>query len=112
MVTQKIIKEIYRKYGKPPRSIEALDVPRYIDILSEHHHLVCEDDEIVNRGLDALNPFSRFLIRRLNAILEFDSVVAFVFEKHILFFDKHSSNMHVHFKPEKTGLLSKIFGKK
>lgn len=111
MVTQKIIKEIYRKYGKPPRDIASLEIPRYLDILSEHHRLECEDGEIVNKNMEEFNPFARILIKRLTAVLNFDSVVAFVFEKHILFFDKHSPNMHVHFKPEKKGFFSRLFGK-
>lgn len=111
MVTQKIIKEIYRKYGKTPSDIASLELPRYLDMLSEHHRLECEDGEIINKDLDEFNPFKRILIKRLTAVLSFDSVVAFVFERHILFFDRHSSNMHVHFKPEKKSFFSKFFSK-
>lgn len=112
MVTQKVIKEIYKKYSKPPRNADDLSIPRFIEILKEHHDLRCEDGEIVNRSVDELNPFARMLICRLNGILEFDKHVAFVFGNHIIFFDKNSDNMHIHFKPEKKGFLSRLFGKK
>lgn len=111
MVTQKVIKEIYKKYTKPPRDIEDLQINHHLGLLKEHHELVCEDGEIINKRLDAFNPFSRMLVRRLNAILEFDKVVAFVFDNHILFFDKYTENMHIHFKPEKKNFMSKLFGK-
>ena len=109
MVTKKLINEIYKKYSKPPKDPESLEIPRFIDLLSEHHNLVLEDGEIINKGLDAFNPFGRMLVRRLTTVLEFDSVVAFVFEEHILFFDRHSDHMHVHFKPEKQSFLSRLF---
>lgn len=112
MVTQKVIKEIYKKYTKPPKSEEDLAIPHFIDSLKEHHDLECADGEIINRRLEAINPFSRMLVRRLNAILDFDTVVAFVFGNHIMFFDKHSDNMHIHFKQEKQSLLSRLFGRK
>ena len=111
MVTKDVIKEIYKKYSSPPKNVEELQLPFYIDMLKEHHHLEIDGDEIINTSLDEFNPFRRFLLRRLTAILDFDKVVAFAFNKHIIFFDKHSNDMHVHFKPEKQSFLSRLFGK-
>lgn len=110
MVTQKVIKEIYKKYSKPPRHADDLSIPHFLDLLKEHHDLHCENGEIVNHNLDAFNPFAKMLISRVNGILELDIYVAFVFGNHILFFDKHSENMHIHFKPEKRGFFSRLFG--
>lgn len=109
MVTKKVINEIYKKYNKPPKNIEDLSIPRFIDMLKKHHDLQCADGEIINRGFEAGEPFARMLVRRLNAILDFDNMVAFVFDKHIMFFDKNSDNMHVHFKQEKPGLFRRLF---
>ena len=111
MVTQKVIKEIYKKYNKPPKRAEDLSIPYFLDLLKEHHDLHCEEDEIVNRKADEGNLFARMLISRLHVILEFDKYVAFVFGNHIIFFDKHTDNMHIHFKPEKQGFFSRLFGK-
>lgn len=112
MVTKKVIKEIYKKYHKPPHNHDDLNIPHYLELLKDFHHLVCEDGEILDTDLDDFNPFKRMRIQSLHAILEFDKVVAFVFVNHILFFDKYSENMHIHFKPEKKGFLSRLFGKK
>lgn len=110
MVTEKVIKEIYKKYSKPPVDSEELRIPYFLDILSQHHDLVYEDGEIRNKNLGEFDPFGRVLVRRLNAILEFDTVIAFVLDSHILFFERESSEMHVHFKPQSKGIFGRIFG--
>ncbi len=111
MVTPKVIKEIYKKYTKPPKSEEDLNIPYFLDLLREHHNLVYEEGEIY-RVSDPDNLFGRMLVSRLTIILEFEKYVAFVFDDHILFFDKYSNNMSIHFKPETRSFLSRLFGKK
>lgn len=111
MVTKDVISEIYRKYSAPPKNPAKLDAPRYLALLSPAHDLAIEGDEIVNRRAGEFEPFSRFLIRRLTAILEFDKVIAFAFKEHIIFFDKEGDGMHVHFKPEKRSFISRLFSR-
>lgn len=113
MISKKVIDEIYKKYNKPPKKIDDLRIPYFLDLLSKSHHLRLSSDneEFVNEDLDNLNPFKRFLIRRMTAILEFERMVAFVFDNHIIFFQKDSPNMRVHFKPEKKGFFHRLFGK-
>lgn len=111
MVTQDVIKEIYKKYNKPPKNMRDLRLPYFLDLLKKNHNLELAEDEIINKSLDDFNPFRRFLIRRLTAILDFEKVVAFAFDRHIIFFDKETPNMHVHFKPEKRSFLSRLLGK-
>lgn len=85
----------------------------FVDLLKENHTLLIDDMEVIVKDLYEFNPFRRFLIRSLNAVLEFDKNVAFVFSDHILFFSKHDHNLSVNFKPEeKSGWLGKILGKK
>ncbi|MBD5231968.1 MAG: hypothetical protein K2M14_07820 [Muribaculaceae bacterium] len=109
MVTKEVINEIYKKYSTPPKDVAVLDLPHYIELLKKHHNLSVEDDELINRDLEEFHPFRRFLVRRLTAVLNFDKVIAFVFNKHIIFFEKNSNKMHVHFKPEKQSLISRLF---
>ena len=109
MITESVIKEIYKNYNKPPKHREELNLQYFIDLLKPHHNLVADDMEIVVEDLDDCNPFKRFLIRGLTAILEFDRNVAFVFHDHILLFSKHDSNLNVNFKPDSQGFLAKLF---
>ena len=112
MITEEVIKEIYKNYKKPARHREELNIPYFIELLKPHHKLRATDMEIVNEGLEEFSPFSCFLIRSLHAILEFDKNVAFVFQDHILFYSKQDGQISVNFKPEsKGGLFGRLFGR-
>ena len=112
MITDEVIKEIYKKFGKPCKHREELQLPYFMELLKEHHNLRIEDDdEIIVEDLEEFNPFRRFLIRGLNAIIEFDTYVGFVFQGHILFFGKEESSLQVHMRPErKRSIWDSIFG--
>lgn len=112
MVTEEVIKEIYKKYRKPPKERSELELGRFLPIIEEHHDITCDDMECVLNGLEEFNPFRRFLWRGVHAILEFEKVIAIVFKNHILFLGKDDNSLRVHFKPEDKGnIFSRIFGK-
>lgn len=111
MITDRVIKEIYKKYGKAADNPESLRLDHYIDILSPNHNIKVNDREVVFEDQEEFSPFRRFLLRSLNAILEFDKQVAFVFRNHILFLGKDSNEMRVHMRPveDKQSFFSRIF---
>lgn len=112
MITQEVIKEIYKNYNKPCKNADELNLPYFADLLKEHHHLTVTDDEVVVDTLEEFSPFRRFLIRGLYAVLEFDYNVAFVFESHIIFFNKNDDRVSVDFKPvPKRSFLDRLFGR-
>ncbi len=112
MITDEVIREIYKKYSRPPKEKESLQLDYYLDRLKETHNLSDDDMEVVLEDLEEFNPFRRFLKRSIYAILEFDHVIAFVFRSHILFFGKDDNQLRVHIKPEEPqSIFSKIFGK-
>ncbi|MCM1377217.1 MAG: hypothetical protein NC097_02770 [Clostridium sp.] len=111
MITEEVIKEIYKKYKKPPKDSSELELDKYIKMLSVHHNIKTDGFEVVLEDLDEFDPFRRFLIRSLNAVLDFDKMVAFVFRNHILFLGKEGKAMRVHLKPEeKQSLFGRLFG--
>lgn len=111
MINENVINEIYKKFRKPHKNPEDLRLDYFIPILSEHHNIENDGFEIVITDLEEYNPFRRFLIRSLNAVLEFDKMIAFVFRNHILFLGKEDNQMRVHIKPEeKPSLFKRIFG--
>lgn len=113
MITDQVIKEIYKKYNKPQGSTEALNLDYFLDLLSNHHNIDNSEKEVVIRDLEEFNPFRRFLKHSLNAVLEFDKMIAFVFTNHILFLGKETDEVRVHLKPnEPKSFLDKILGKK
>lgn len=113
MITDQVIREIYKKYKKPCKNEADLQLDYFEDILKKHHKLNTEDKmEIIVEDLEEFNPFRRFLKRSIFTVLELDKVVAFVFRSHILFFEKDSDKVHVHIRPEEPkSLFSKIFGR-
>ena len=113
MITDSVIKEIYKKFRKPHKNVEDLRLDYFIPLLSENHALESDGFEIIIKDLEEYNPFRRFLIRSINAILEFDKMIAFVFRNHILFFGKEDNQLRIHIKPEeKPSLFGRIFGKR
>lgn len=78
MITDSVIKEIYKKFSKPHKRREDLQLEYFIPMLQQHHSISIDQTEIILEDLEEFNPFRRFLIRSLNAILEFDKMIAFV----------------------------------
>ena len=112
MITEKVIKEIYKRFRKPPMDIAELEIPKYIEMLKGHHSLKFDDGELIVESLEEFNPFRRILGRRLLAILEFERNVAIVTPSHILFLSKNSDQVRVHIKPERTpNILDRIFAR-
>lgn len=112
MITEEVIKEIYKNYNKPCRNEDELNLPYFADLLSAHHKLRIDDDEVIVESTEEFSPFRRFLKRGLYAVLEFDRNVAFVFKSHIIFFSKKDDNMSVHFRPaDKKSFLDRLFGR-
>ncbi|MCH5227263.1 MAG: hypothetical protein J1F16_05540 [Muribaculaceae bacterium] len=112
MVDEKVIQEIYKKFSKPHKNVSELQLDYFLPMLGQHHAIETDGVEIVLKDVDEYNPFRRFLIRSLNAVLEFDKLVAFVFRTHILFIGKEDNQLHVHIKPEKKpSVFGRLFGR-
>ncbi|MCH5236222.1 MAG: hypothetical protein J1E95_00280 [Muribaculaceae bacterium] len=110
MITDSVIKEIYKKFSKPHKNQEDLRLDYFIPMLREHHAIENDGFEIVIKDLEEYNPFRRFLIRSLHAVIEFDKMIAFIFHNHILFFGKEDNQLRIHMKPvEKPSLFERIF---
>ena len=110
MITEDVIKDIYRNYSKPIKNRDDLRLDYFLDLLKPIHKLHQENDEIIVGNLEEFSPFRRFLIRSLHAILEFDRNVAVVFRNHILFFGKEDEQLSVNFKPEeKKSFFGRLF---
>lgn len=123
MITDKVIQEIYKNNRRPPKDLNELNLSEALYILKNHHHLTLDSEdlskaEIIIDDLEEFNPFRRFLVRSLHAVLEFDKMMAFVFRNHILFLGKDDDQLRVHFRPEeddaeekKDSIWRKIFGR-
>lgn len=105
MISNEVIKEIYKTNPRPPKNPDDLRLFDALEILKAYHHITVDSDdltkaEVIIEDLEDSNLFRRFLVRSLHAVLEFDKMIAFVFRNHILFLGKKDNALRVHFKPE------------
>lgn len=111
MINNDVIKEIYKKFGKPKKGRD-LRLPYFLELLQPVHSISDFEDRIIVEDLEEFNPFRMFLKRNINAILEFDKEIAFVFRSHILFFNRESKDIRIHIRlEEKKSFLQRLFGK-
>lgn len=110
MITDAVIKEIYKRYGKPEKNEDALKLPHFQELLAQHNPIDIDDEMITIKNVEEFSPFKRFIKRSLNGIIEIDNMIAFVFNNHIIFLNKEKADMRVHLRPHKRrGLFSRIF---
>ena len=111
MITDRVIKEIYKKYSKSSKNKGDLNLEYFVNLLSPNHRIKIDNNEVIFEDQEEFSPFRRFLIRGLNGVLEFDRQVAFVFDNHILFLGKESDEMRIHMRPfeEKKSFLRRLF---
>lgn len=111
MINNDVIKEIYKKFGKPKKGRD-LRIPYFLEMITPAHNIKETEDRIIVNDLEDFNPFRMFLKRNINVILEFDKEVAFVFRSHILFFNKATKDINIHIRlEEKKNIFQRIFGR-
>ncbi len=111
MIDNKVIQELYRRFKHPAKSVEGLNIPYFENLLKSNNPIKVNDEMIEIQSIEEFSPFKRFLIRRLNKIIEFERNVAFVFNNHILFLSKETDETHIHLKPDKRRRFFGLFGK-
>jgi hypothetical protein len=113
MINDDVIKEIYKRFPKPAKDKSKLNISYYQKLLQPNNPIAVDDEMIVVEKVEEFSPFKKFLIRSLNAILEIDDSVAFVFTTHIVFLKINECDFMVHLPPEKEeNFISKIFHKR
>ena len=55
MITDQVIKEIYKKFKKPVRDQEELQLGHYMDLLKSHRNLTEDDMEVVLEDLSLIH---------------------------------------------------------
>lgn len=114
MISQRVIDEIYKRYGKRKDPVDDSRIDYFINLLSDHHDISKDDMEIIVNSMEPGNFFRRFLKRNIRAILEFDNEVAFVFPSHILFLSRTTPNAQIHMRldDEPPTFWQRLFGRK
>lgn len=108
MVTKKVIDTLYRQFSRPPQSVDELNVGLLFDCAVENHGIFLDENFLYIGSVEPSSPFSMIPLNRINAIVEFDSVIAIVLHSSIVFLDKESDDVNIHVKMEKPSLWERM----
>lgn len=108
MITKQVTKEIYKKYRKPPKQLDELDIPALFDESLAEHDVNIDDESIVIGSLPASSPFHTIPLKRVHAILTFESATAIVLHSSIIFLSRKGKGINVHLKEAPTSLWQKL----
>ncbi len=112
MITNKVIEEIYKRYGKRPKSIDCLNFVLLFDKVGIMHDIFVDpEEEIMTIGsLPADSPFHTLKLKNINAFIEFEEWVAVVLHSAIVFLNKKNTRTSIHLKEPELTLWEKICG--
>lgn len=108
MITKEVIKEVYKKYRKKPKSIDRLDVALLRGKVGETHGIEIVDNKIVINSLAPSSLFNKISLSRVHGIVNFEKTIAIVLHSSILFLDKDEPKQNIHIKPQPQTFMEKV----
>ena len=110
MINNQVIETLYKKYKKTPKSIDMLNLAILFDYAAKHHNIYIEPEskKMTIGSIDPSSPFHSIPVNRINAIVPFEEWVAVVTPASIIFLNRKNSQVSVHIKPVKPGLMDRI----
>ncbi len=109
MISKRVIKALYKKYSKPPKSPASLNLDEFMAICGELYQVVLTDDTITFSQMSNDNPFRTILLRNIYGIEKFEYHMALVSSSYILFFNRDEVDVTVHFKLESTNWIKRFY---
>lgn len=112
MITRDIVNTLYKKYKKPPKSVDLLNLAMLFDYASKHHNIFIdpETEELTIGSIDPNSPFHRLPVKRINAIVPFEEWITIVMPNSIVFLNRKDPKVAVDIKPVTPSFLDKIKG--
>lgn len=110
MISQKIIESLYKKYKKPPKSIDLLNLAVLFDYAARHHDISIDPDteQLTIGSVDPKSPFRTLSLKRLNGIVPFEEWVALVMPNSIVFLNRRNSDVAVDIRPVSQSLMDRL----
>ena len=108
MITEEVIKEVYKKYRKKPKSVDRLNVGLLFEEVGDTHGIVIEDNKIVINSVEPSSLFHRISLSRVHGIVNFEKTIAIVLHSSIIFLDKNEPKQNVHIKPQPVTFWEKV----
>lgn len=112
MISRKIIDSLYKRYNKPPKSIDMLNLVLLFEYAAEHHNVYIDPDteDLILPSISPESPFHKISIKRINAIVPFEEWVAIVLPASIIFLNRKSNEVVVDLKLTGPSFLDRLRG--
>ncbi len=98
MVTKKVIQTLYKQFNKPPRSTDELNISLLFDFALENHGIFIDEDNLYIGSVDPSSPFATVPLDRIHEIVEFESCLAIILPRAIIFLNKNNSEVYIHLR--------------
>lgn len=108
MITNSVIKEIYKRYRKRPKSIDDLEVELLFERLHPSHEIELVGDSLRIGSVPKESPFCDIALSTICRIVDFEKHVAIVMHSSILFLNKENDGVTVHIKPYKPSIWTRL----
>lgn len=112
MISRKIIESLYKRYNKPPKSVDMLNLVLQFDYAAQHHDIYIdpETEELSINSINPSSPFHTISIKRINAIIPFEEWVAIVMPAAIIFLNRKSNEVAVDVRMVGPSFLDRLRG--
>lgn len=110
MITNEIIKEIYKQYDKKPKSMDCLDFALLFDKVGVLHNILVDPDTqtLTIDSIPEDSPFHQVALKNIYAFVPFEQWVAIVLHSSIIFLNTKRPITSIHIKSHKLSLWDKI----
>lgn len=110
MITNEVIKTLYKQYPKRPKSADYLDMALLFDSVGMMHEITVDLDtnDLIIGSIDAKSIFHRINLGHIHAIVPFEEWTAIVLHSSIIFLNKLSTKVSIHLKPLKPTVSDRI----
>ncbi|MCM1519530.1 MAG: hypothetical protein NC098_01945 [Lachnoclostridium sp.] len=108
MVTKEVIDTLYKKYSKPPKSPQELNLALLFDYAFENHGIIIDENDLYITSIDPSSPFACIPLDRICEIVEFAEVIAIVLPAAIIFLNKKNSDVNIHLRMTKPSLWDRM----
>ncbi len=112
MITNEVIKTLYKQYPKRAKSIDCLDMALLFDSVGLMHEITVDIDtnELIIGSIDPKSIFHRLNLSHIHAIVPFEEWTAIVLHSSIVFLNKQSTKVSIHLKPLKPSVTDRLKG--
>lgn len=108
MITDEVIRTIYKLNRKPQKGLFKAQIEHLIDTLKKTHDVAINSEELILKDLEEESPFRVVLINKIMGIEEFERTMAVILPNCILFFSKETNDIHIHIKMPKMSFKDKL----